>query len=134
MLKFFHKKIEEKGFTMVELMVVIGVIGILSVIVIPQFLQHRKRGYVATINSDCRNAYTAAIAYITDHPEGIVTTADLKAAGYEASSGVGTRVSSWVNDGNFQIICEGDPDWDLGTGIADYSVLHGVLIVHPAEK
>ncbi len=35
-------------------MIVIAIIGILAASAIPQFIQYRKRGYVSTLNSDCR--------------------------------------------------------------------------------
>ena len=70
---------EEKGFTLIELLIVVAIIGILAAIAIPQFSQYRQRGYVASMKSDLKNAYTAAQAYLTDNTN--VTLVTISAAG-----------------------------------------------------
>lgn len=67
----------QKGFTLIELMIVIAIIGILAAIAIPNFLSYRQKGFDSAALSDAKNAYTAAQAYFTDHPDATLTLADL---------------------------------------------------------
>ncbi len=55
----------QKGFTLIELMIVIAIIGILAAIAIPNFLSYRERGYNAEALSDAKNFYTACVASST---------------------------------------------------------------------
>ncbi|UCE35833.1 MAG: prepilin-type N-terminal cleavage/methylation domain-containing protein [Deltaproteobacteria bacterium] len=57
---------DQKGFTLIELMIVIAIIGILAAIAIPQFSAYRKRSYNSSATADLRNAATAQEAYYVD--------------------------------------------------------------------
>jgi type IV pilus assembly protein PilA len=56
----------EKGFTLIELMIVIAIIGILAAIAIPNFVSYRQRSYNSAAQSDLKNATTAQEAYYVD--------------------------------------------------------------------
>jgi len=57
---------KSRGFTLIELMIVVAIIGILAAIAIPQFSVYRSNAFNSTALSDLRTIATAEEAYHVD--------------------------------------------------------------------
>ncbi|MGE4354527.1 MAG: type IV pilin protein [Oscillospiraceae bacterium] len=61
MNKFLRKRLNKKGFTLIELIVVIAILGILAAIAVPAYSQYKTNAAVAADAATCKTIYDAAL-------------------------------------------------------------------------
>jgi len=83
-----------RGFTLIEILTVVMIIGILATIAVNLTLSLTQRGYITKIKSDLSAAYKASVAFHSDEPDGEVTLDLLEKYGYNPTDRVVLIVSN----------------------------------------
>lgn len=91
------------GFTLIEVLLVIAIIGVLAVIGIPQFIAYRSRAVDAQMKSDLRNAAVAVESYFTKRSVYPASISEVDGFGFQPTSGV-TLTLNVVSQSSYTII------------------------------
>jgi type IV pilus assembly protein PilA len=81
------KKRAQSGFTLIEILVVVAVIGLLVAIAIPQFMAYRSQAIDAEMKSDLRNTSVAIEAYYAKRSMLPASLGEIAGYGFQPSAG-----------------------------------------------
>lgn len=126
-MSFFKEVKSNKGFTLVELMVVVGIIGILSAVAIPKFQTYQAKSKTSEAKIHLAAIYSAEVSLMSDYDN---YGTCLVYAGY---SGPGTNNYYAVGFGTGGNTANGDVRSNGGAGCIDANSLGGVR-AWPANK
>ncbi|MND92790.1 Fimbrial protein precursor [compost metagenome] len=123
----------QKGFTLVELMIVVAIIGILSAVAIPKYADYSSRARATAAKAELVSIKTAVNLCIVETgavkgcdqntngiPETFTATRNIT-GGYSVKNGVIKATSGATNDGGTALTIELTPNLTAGAGNMEWT-------------
>jgi type IV pilus assembly protein PilA len=88
----------KKGFTLIELMIVVAIIGLLAALAIPNFLKFQARAKTSEAKTNLKAVFTAQKSYLAEHD---TFATDFDAMGFAPERG--NRYAIWMAGGGVAI-------------------------------
>lgn len=93
------KTTKAKGFTLIELIVVIAIIGVLAAILVPTMLGYVTKSRCSSANANAKSFYNAINSALVDlDSEGVDTTSLNAADGNSLTGNLQTKVANYFSD------------------------------------
>lgn len=101
-----HQVKNQKGFTLIELMIVVAIVGILAAIAIPNFLTYQARARQSEARVNLGAIFTSQTSFISDSPANIYAV-DFVELGWRPTGN--TRYTYAINGGGTPIVTPWTP-------------------------